>query len=248
MYAPNEEAAIERLELVFTRLRAHGLKLAPKKCHFLRRSVKFLGHVIDETGVAIDPDKVSAISAISESDLMMPDGVTPSQKKIRSFLGYYQIPKVLSKVIFLYYQNFIQNCSSIAKPLFTLTAAPRGKKTTVRGAASFRRLNPSDWKHEHSVAFQKLKTALLESVVLAHPDFSQPFILCTDDSTLSRVLFYVSRGWKPSRRERTGETHKVIKTLKQWEKFKMLDGILYRVSKDVLTRKGDCSLLFRVRW
>jgi len=456
VYAPSEKAAIERLELVFARLRAHGLKLAPKKCHFLRRSVKFLGHVIDNTGVATDPDKVSAISAISESDLMMPDGVTPSQKKIRSFLG-----------MVLYYQNFIPNCSSIAKPLFTLTAAPRGKKATVRGTASFRRLNPSDWKDEQSVAFQKLKTALLESVVLAHPDFSRPFVLCTDasmdglgavlsqvpegefkarpiafaskaltraqakypahrleflalkwsvcdkfshwlkghdftvwtdnnpltyimtkpkldaceqrwvsklapysfsiqyipgsrnvvadalsrqpfirdcvsqrmmsepysalleeaeqvhdntiqevfrlsantcnvehcpsafsescsltsvevsaildvhtewevgtrdraaqwltqdthqlwspglnplpvfslrelqekqqdDSTLSRVLFYVSRGRKPSRRERTGETHKVIKTLKQWEKFKMLDGILYRVSKDVLTKK-----------
>ncbi|KAG1937112.1 interleukin-1 receptor accessory protein-like 1-A [Pimephales promelas] len=83
VYAPSEEAAIERLELVFARLRAHGLKLALKKCHFLRRSVKFLGHVIDNTGVATDPDNVSAISAISESDLMMPDGVTPSQKKIR---------------------------------------------------------------------------------------------------------------------------------------------------------------------
>lgn len=44
-----------------------------------------------------------------------------------------------------------------------------------------------------------------------------------DDATLSRVLFYVSRGRKPSRRENTGETHKVIKTLKQWEKFKLLD-------------------------
>lgn len=47
----------------------------------------------------------------------------------------------------------------------------------------------------------------------------------------------MSRGRKPSRRERIGETHKVIKTLKQWEKLKMLDGILYRVSKDVLTQK-----------
>lgn len=161
VYAPNEEAAIERLELVFTRLRAHGLKLALKKCYFLRRSVKFLGHIIDETGVPIDPDKVSAISAISESDLMMPDGVTPSQKKIKSFLG-----------MVLYYQNFIQNCSSIAKPLFTLTAAPRGKKGPVKSNASFKRLNSGDWKQEHSVAFQKLKTALLESVVLAHPNFS----------------------------------------------------------------------------
>ncbi|RXN31726.1 interleukin-1 receptor accessory -like 1-A isoform X3 [Labeo rohita] len=88
VYAPNEEEAIKRLELVFTRLRAHGLNLAPKKCHCLRRSVKFLSHIIDETGVATDPDKVSAISAVSEADLMMPDGVTPSQKKSSNFWGW----------------------------------------------------------------------------------------------------------------------------------------------------------------
>lgn len=185
VYSPNEEAAIERLELVFTRLSVHGLMLAPKKCHFLRRSLKFLGHIIDKTGVATDPDKVSTISAISKSDLMMPDGVTPSQKKIKLFLG-----------MVLYYQNFIQNCSRIAKPFFALTTAPRGKKTPVRGTVSFKRLKPSDWKQEHSVAFQKLKTALLESVVLAYPDFSRPFILCTDASMdgLGAVLSQVPEG------------------------------------------------------
>ncbi len=171
VYAPNEEEAIKWLELVFTRLKAHGLKLAPKKCHFLRRSVKFLGHIIDKTGVATDPDKVSAISAVSEADLMMPDGVTPSQKKIKSFLG-----------MVMYYQKFIPNCSSVAKPLFNLTAAPKGKKASLRGDRNFKKLNPGDWTQDHSEAFQKLKSSLLESVVLAHPDFSRPFILSTDAS------------------------------------------------------------------
>ncbi len=82
VFAPNESVALKRLELVFTRLRAHGLKLAPKKCHLLRRSVQFLGHVIDEKGVAADPDKVQAITAMTERDLMMEDEATPSQKKI----------------------------------------------------------------------------------------------------------------------------------------------------------------------
>ncbi|RXN22815.1 interleukin-1 receptor accessory -like 1-A isoform X3 [Labeo rohita] len=185
VYAPNEEEAIKRLELVFTRLRAHGLKLAPKKCHFLRRSVKFLGHIIDKTGVATDPDKVSAISAVSEADLMMPDGVTPSQKKIKSFLG-----------MVMYCQKFIPNCSSVAKPLFNLAAAPKGKKVSLRGNVNFKKLNAGDWKLEHSEAFQKLKSALIESVVLAHPDFSRPFILSTDASLdgLGAVLSQVPEG------------------------------------------------------
>ncbi|KAK3542754.1 hypothetical protein QTP70_001878, partial [Hemibagrus guttatus] len=58
-----------------------------------------------------------------------------------------------------------------------------------------------------------------------------------DDKVLSRVLLHVSRGKRLSRRERAGETFEVLKTLKQWEKLKMLDGVLYRVSKDVLTGK-----------
>ncbi|KAF0029457.1 hypothetical protein F2P81_018562 [Scophthalmus maximus] len=68
-------------------------------------------HFIDGNGVATDPDKVEAITAMTEGDLMMDDGVTPSAKK-----------------------KFIQNCSSIAKPLFSLTTAAPGK-TNARDAS-----------------------------------------------------------------------------------------------------------------
>ncbi|KAK0139129.1 Transposon Ty3-I Gag-Pol polyprotein [Merluccius polli] len=273
----------------------------------------------------------------------MEDGVTPSAKKIKSFLG-----------MIMYYQRFIQNCSSMAKPLFSLTAAATGKANAKR-ASHFKRLSPGDWTQEQSNSFNQLKAALLNSVVLAHPDFGRPFILSTDasldglgavlsqvpeggskarpiafaskaltrpqmkiqdvfrlstncqevkmggsevacssmsseevtavldgqiewgegpkgraiswlannvhklvppgesalpvfslkelqdkqqeDMILARVIHYVSRGRRPSRRERVKEPFKVQKTLKQWEKLKMLDGILYRVTKDSLTGK-----------
>ncbi len=45
-FARSEQEALKRLEVVFSRLRTSNLKLAQKKCHFLRRSIKFLGHVI----------------------------------------------------------------------------------------------------------------------------------------------------------------------------------------------------------
>lgn len=35
VFAPDEETALMRLEMVFDRLRGHNLKLAPKKCFFL---------------------------------------------------------------------------------------------------------------------------------------------------------------------------------------------------------------------
>ena len=190
VYASNEAAAITRLETVFSRLREHGLKLAPHKCQLLRRSVRFLGHVVDERGVSTDPDKVKAIAAVTEDDLMMEDGVTPSQKKIKSFLG-----------MIMYYQQFIHDCSHIAKPLFTLTAAPKGKKGNARNAAAFRKLHSSDWGEEQRRSFEQLKTALMESVTLAHPDFNQPFLLSTDASLdgLGAVLSQVQEGESKAR-------------------------------------------------
>ncbi len=58
VFAPTEEEALNRLEIVFHRLRMHRLKLSPKKCHFLRDSVKFLGHIISGNGISVDSTKV----------------------------------------------------------------------------------------------------------------------------------------------------------------------------------------------
>lgn len=63
VFAPTEDLALERLEMVFQRLKAHNLKLAPKKCHFLQRSVRFLGHIVSADSIMSDPDKVSAITS-----------------------------------------------------------------------------------------------------------------------------------------------------------------------------------------
>lgn len=122
----------------------------------------------------LDEDKVAVIAAFQKKDLLKEDGSTPSPKKIRLFLG-----------MVLYYQSFIPGCSRISKPLFKLTA---GQKCLVKGTSrrnsngTFRELTPQDWTPDCDVAFKELKRALVESVVLAHPDFEHPFILCTDTS------------------------------------------------------------------
>lgn len=147
--------------------------------------MRFLGHMIDKEGVSADPDKVQAIAAMDERDLMNQDGVTPSQKKIKSFLG-----------MVMFYQRFIQNCSSIAKYLFVLTATPKGQKNNGAKLSLWRKISPSNWKSEQHDFFNKLKSALLETVVLAHPDFNRPFILSTDASLdgLGAVLSHIPEG------------------------------------------------------
>uniref|UniRef100_A0A3B1J813 Gypsy retrotransposon integrase-like protein 1 n=1 Tax=Astyanax mexicanus TaxID=7994 RepID=A0A3B1J813_ASTMX len=56
------------------------------------------------------------------------------------------------------------------------------------------------------------------------------------DGVLSRVLYYVQRHRRPSRRERVKEPPAVIRYLKHWEKLTVRNGILYRVSRDPATR------------
>lgn len=121
IFAPSEDEALSRLQTVFQRLREYNLKLAPKKCHFLIDKVGFLGHIIDGSGVAVDPSKVEVIANMKISDLMEDDNTTPLVPRIKSFLG-----------MVFYYQHFIPNCSSIAKPLFALTAGQKRKASLQR--------------------------------------------------------------------------------------------------------------------
>ena len=51
----------QRLHEVLKRLQKAGVTLNADKCQFSRKSVKFLGHVVDPTGIRPDPDKVIAI-------------------------------------------------------------------------------------------------------------------------------------------------------------------------------------------
>uniref|UniRef100_A0A8C9Z8Y8 Gypsy retrotransposon integrase-like protein 1 n=1 Tax=Sander lucioperca TaxID=283035 RepID=A0A8C9Z8Y8_SANLU len=58
-----------------------------------------------------------------------------------------------------------------------------------------------------------------------------------NDHVLSRVIFYVERGRRPSRRERTKESVEILRSLRCWEKLVMKRGVLYRISKNAITKK-----------
>ncbi|WVZ71796.1 LOW QUALITY PROTEIN: hypothetical protein U9M48_020335 [Paspalum notatum var. saurae] len=96
IYSKNEEEHGEHLRVVLTRLREHKLYAKFSKCAFWLKEVGFLGHILSEKGVAVDPSKVKDQWKL----------VT----KIRSFLG-----------LAGYYRRFIKDFSKIAKPMTSLT-------------------------------------------------------------------------------------------------------------------------------
>jgi hypothetical protein len=51
---------LQHVHQVFTALQEHQLFVKRSKCVFGTRSVAYLGHVISETGVAMDNEKVQA--------------------------------------------------------------------------------------------------------------------------------------------------------------------------------------------
>ncbi|KAJ8388187.1 hypothetical protein AAFF_G00136530 [Aldrovandia affinis] len=55
VFALDEQLALQRLEMVFERLKAHNL--SQKKYHFMMPSMRFLGHIVSKDGVSTDPEK-----------------------------------------------------------------------------------------------------------------------------------------------------------------------------------------------
>jgi len=78
IYSKNEEDHARHLRLVLDKLREHQLYAKFSKCEFWLREVAFLGHVLSEGGVAVDPNKVRDVLSWEQ-----PKNVS----EIRSFLG-----------------------------------------------------------------------------------------------------------------------------------------------------------------
>jgi len=76
-----------RLRDVFGRIRTVNLKIKLSKCSFFQRTVLLLRHIISETGIAMQPEKIEAIRTWPCRDLT----------ELRAFLGtcgYYVLSKI----------------------------------------------------------------------------------------------------------------------------------------------------------
>ena len=78
IYSENEADDAEHLRVVLSRLREHKLYAKFSKCEFWLWKVPFLGQVLSEDGISVDPSKVQDVM-----DWKAPTSVT----KVQSFLG-----------------------------------------------------------------------------------------------------------------------------------------------------------------
>lgn len=95
------EDHLRQINVIFDRLRTHGLKLKLKKCSFLQEETNYLGFVVNESGIKADQEKVESIKSIPPPTCI---------REVRSFIGMCS-----------YYRRFIPNFSAIAEPIIHLT-------------------------------------------------------------------------------------------------------------------------------
>lgn len=114
------ETHLKILNRVFDKLKSANLTVNIDKCKFFRKSIKYLGYVVDEFGLRTDPDKIECI-------LNFP---TPSTtKEVKMFLGTCS-----------WYRRFIRNFSTIAAPLNSLTSKKNKFVWTTEAEQAFKTL------------------------------------------------------------------------------------------------------------
>ncbi len=92
------------------RMTEYFLWVRPEKCHFLRSSIRTLGHLVGAEGVSLDPDKVAQVQAWP---------VPSTYSQLRSFLGF---------VAFL--RGHIRHASDLSAPLHRIKDPGKSKKAS----------------------------------------------------------------------------------------------------------------------
>ncbi|XP_058111660.1 uncharacterized mitochondrial protein AtMg00860-like [Magnolia sinica] len=94
VYSKSREKHEQHLHTVLNTLKENQLYAKLTKCEFWEEELKFMGHVVNAEGIAVDPAKVEAVFKWEQ-----PTTVT----EVRSFLGTTG-----------YYRHFIKEFSRIA--------------------------------------------------------------------------------------------------------------------------------------
>ena len=212
IFSQDEAEHREHVEKVLERLRQNELYANAKKCDFFRDSVEFLGFIVDEQGIHMDPSRVEAIRGWL-------DHPPKTFRDIQVFLGFCN-----------FYRRFIFDFAKHAKPLHTLLKGMKnGRKPGQVG---------EQWKGTQQEAFEALITAFTTAPVLRHYDPSLPLRLETDASDFAMAgilsqkhdqnwhpMAYFSRGFSPAENNYPTydkEMLAIVMSFKQWRHY--LDG------------------------
>ena len=96
VFSHTEEEHLERMRVIFDRLREHGLKLKPSKCEVFRTEINYLAHHVSKKGVQPSKKNLESIAQCPPPD---------TYTKVKSFVG-----------LVGHYRRFIKGFTRIAAP------------------------------------------------------------------------------------------------------------------------------------
>ena len=103
IFGKNSKEHWKRVRLVLERIRDSGMTLKKEKCQFGMTEVKFLGHLVSVQGIKPDPDKVTAIMALTPPTC---------KREARSLMGMVN-----------YLNKFSKKLAEISGPIYAVTGA-----------------------------------------------------------------------------------------------------------------------------
>jgi hypothetical protein len=105
VYSKNEKDYIKHITLVLETLKKADMGLHPKKCIFHAKEIEFLGYILTQNEIKIDPAKVKAVL-----NWLILKTIT----EIQEFIGFAN-----------FYRRFIKGYLGIATPLTNFTKKDR---------------------------------------------------------------------------------------------------------------------------
>lgn len=101
VFSRSLEEHLDHLDQVLQRLAKANLQVKLSKCAFLQKRIKYLGHIVTDEGVEVDPEKTRVVK----------EAPAPRNKKeLQQFLGLVN-----------YFRGFIEDYAEVAGPLYRIT-------------------------------------------------------------------------------------------------------------------------------
>ena len=157
VFSKTPEDHVKHLNIVYRLLAKNHIYLRFGKCYYFQTAFKFLGWIIRDGTIGVDPDKISALTTWPCPN---------SKREVRSFTGFCN-----------FYRRLIPNFTKIMAPLYDLQRDSVPDNTHDFEAGGY-------WTPECSQAFEAAKLALTTAPVvhLVHPD--RAFFLFPDASNV----------------------------------------------------------------
>jgi len=209
IFTRTEEEHVKAIRWVLQVLQEHKLFLRPEKCEFCKERIKYLGLVISENKVSIDPVKVTGVR----------EWPTPENKtNVQAFLGFVN-----------FYRRFIRDFSVKARLLFNLTRSEQVWTWSGKEQTAFEDLKTAVTTTPVLVSPQDSEPFWVKA---DSSDFATGAVLfqqLTTDGKWYPVAFYSK---SLSSIERNYEIHDkemlaIIRALEEWRHF--LEGATYPV-------------------